>query len=119
VRGNTGRIYLGFSATASGAKSFVYAPNTGDIRFQDNATWGYTEMNSTPTTFLAAHWYKMEIVFGGGGAMTGHLYDSDGTTLLATVTQTYASVPVGGVALRSFATGGTSDVDTIQICTGP
>ncbi len=51
--------------------------------------------------------------FTGGGTVVGKLYDSDGTTLLNSVTQTYGSLPVGGLAIRSF---GTLDMDTIQVC---
>ena len=112
--GGAGRIYFGFDATAAGCKSFVFAPNTGDIRFQDNATYGFTELMTTPFTATPARWYKMEITFRAGGIAEGRLYDSDGTTLRATVTQTYAGgIGVNGVALRSF--GGFS-IDTVQRC---
>ncbi|HCH66246.1 MAG TPA: hypothetical protein DFR83_25810, partial [Deltaproteobacteria bacterium] len=44
VRSGSGRVYLGFDSDGSGTKSFVLAANTGDIRFQDNPSYGYTEL---------------------------------------------------------------------------
>jgi len=89
TRGGTGRFYFGFAASAGGCKSFVAAPNTGDIRFQDNAGWGFTELTSVAQTFVAGRWYKMEIEFRAGNQVVGRLYDSNGTTLLNSVTQAH------------------------------
>lgn len=115
VRGTGGRVYLGFSASSAGAKSFVIAPNTGDIRFQDNVGWAYKELTTKATSFIASHWYKAEIVFGASGTVTGNLYDTDGKTLLSTVTHPFGSVAIGGLALRVWAL----DVDTITVCPAP
>ena len=117
VRGTGGRVYLGFDGNALGGKSFVFGPNTGVILMQDNASWGYTEFEMTTISAAASHWYLMKTTIGAGGSVTGTLYDSDGTTLLASVTHVYAGgVGIGGVTLRTF---GGMDLDTIQVCPAP
>jgi len=113
VRGGTGRSYVGFAASASGCKSFVVAQNTGDIRFQENAGFGYSELSSSSTSIASGTWYLMEVEFLGGGSVVGRLYASDGTTLINSVTHSYGSIPVGGVCIRSFSGFA---IDTIQIC---
>jgi hypothetical protein len=80
----------------------VLAPNTGDIRFQENAGYGYAELNTLSQGFLADHWYRMEVIWGLGGLLTGKLYDSDGTTLLNTVSATSNLYTSGGIAFRGF-----------------
>ena len=115
VRNTGGRAYLGFGASSAGAKSFVIAPNTGDIRFQDNGGWSYGELSSTATTIVASHWYKAEVVFGTGGKVTGNLYDTDGKTLLSTVSYTFPAAPIGGPALRIWKL----DIDTVTYCAAP
>lgn len=113
VRPGSGRAYIGFAASSGGARSFVVAPNTGDIRFQDNPGWAYTELTTTLTTITAGRWYLAEIEFASGNRVIGRLFDSDGTTLVATVEHTFASPSTGGLALRTFLGFA---VDTIQIC---
>jgi hypothetical protein len=112
VRGGSGRIYLGFDASSSGAKSFVVAYNTADIRFQNNSGYGYTELTTTSMSHTAGRWYLMEVEFASTSA-TGRLYDSDGTTLRGSVTHSYGESLVGGIAVRAFSSG---DIDTVQIC---
>ncbi len=112
VRGGSGRIYLGFDASSSGAKSFVVAYNTADIRFQNNSGYGFTELSTRSMSHTAGRWYLMEVEFSSTSA-TGRLYDSDGTTLRGSVTHSYGESLVGGVALRAFSSG---DIDTVQIC---
>ncbi|MBI5490009.1 MAG: putative metal-binding motif-containing protein [Deltaproteobacteria bacterium] len=113
VRPGDGRAYIGFAASAGGCKSFVAAPNTTDIRFQDNAGWGFEELNYSTQSFAAGTWYLMEVEFYAGDTVTGRLYAADGTTLLNSVTQTFSSSVVGGLALRTF---GAFAVDTISVC---
>jgi hypothetical protein len=113
TRGGTGRVYIGFDASGAGAKSFVLAPNTGDIRFQENASYGYVELTSTAFSFTAGVWYYVEIEDLGGNTLQGRVYASDGATLLGSVSHTFGSRSPGGVALRSFSG---HDVDTIVHC---
>src|SRR5437764_15185509 len=83
---------------SSGTLSFVLAANTGDIRFQENPGYAFTELNSSPQAFLGDHWYFAEIDWGVGGGLTGKLFDSDGTTLLNTVTSSYTLFTLVGIA---------------------
>ncbi len=108
-----GRIYLGFGGSAAGCKSFVLAPNTTDIRFQDNPSFGFTELTVQPFTFTAGRWYFIEIEYLGGTMIEGRVYDEDGVTLLGSATETFASSVSGGVALRAF---GANHIDTIEYC---
>ena len=48
-----------------------------------------------------------------GGLAIGRLYDSDGTTLLNTVSHDYLSDQAGGVAIRAF---GGIYADTVTVC---
>ena len=109
---SSGRFYFGFDATSSGSKSFVMATNTGDIRFQENTTWGYTELNTSAQTYVTDRWYRMEIEIQSGTTAMGRLFDQDGTTLLNSVTQAYSSIGSGGLALRSF--GGFA-IDSLEV----
>jgi hypothetical protein len=113
--GSSGRTYIGFAASAVGAKSFVLAPNTGDIRFQDNPGFGYTELTVAPFSFVYGQWYYAEIEITGATTAVGRLYDSDGMTLLGTVSQDFGAPLVGGAAIRAF---GTHDIDTFRYCGG-
>ena len=110
---SSGRAYLGFAATASGALSFVMGPNTSEILFQTNSSYGYTVEVRSSTTFTTGNWYLMEIEFLGSGMVQGTVYESDGVTVLNTLTHDYGSFTPGGVAIRSF---GTTSVDTIEVC---
>lgn len=104
VRGGSGRAYLGFDSTSSGTKSFVVAFNTGDIRFQTNTSYSYTEMNSTAYSIPTGQWLQATVTINSATSATGRLYDSSGT-LLATVSQTYPSISgTGYIAMRSFST---------------
>jgi len=102
ARPGNGRVYLSFDATAAGAKSFVLASNTNDIRFQENVGYGYTELNISAQTYTTGQWYLLEVEILSSTSAIGRLYGADGTTLLNSVTQTYSSIGSGGIALRSF-----------------
>jgi hypothetical protein len=108
--GGNGRFYLGFGADAGGASSFVLAPNTGDIRFQNNDSFGFQELNISGQSFLS-QWYLAEIVFALNGDIIGNLYGSDGTTLLNSLTAQGVTNTLGGVALRAF---GDWSIDSLQ-----
>ncbi|MDZ7802600.1 PEP-CTERM sorting domain-containing protein [Thiohalophilus sp.] len=110
--GNSGRAYLGFGADANGTQSFVLAPNTEDIRFQDNFGYGFSELDISSQTFSFNRWYRAEVIWSTGGAVTGNLYDSDGTTLLNTVNSSVSYSSTGGLALRGFSN---VSFDTIEL----
>ncbi len=110
---NGGRAYLGFDADPNRSRSFVVARNTGDIRFQDNPNYGFTELNIVRQSFTS-QWYYAEVEFLGGGQVIGRVFDDDGTTLLNSVSQSYSdSSLVGGISMRSFSG---NRVDSIQVC---
>lgn len=106
-----GRAYLGFGASASGCWSLVAAPNSGELLLQLNSPYAsYTVVAEAPQAWVAGKWYKAAVEFSSGGTVTGKLYDSDGTTLLNSVTYTGVTGLPGGVAIRSF---GDFALDTI------
>lgn len=111
------RAYFGFGASSAGTLSFVLAPNTGDIRFQENPSYGFTELGSSPQSFVADQWYRVEVDWDVGGMLTGSLYASDGTTLLNSVTSSSNLFTSGGIAFRGF--GGVKFFDTIALVPEP
>jgi hypothetical protein len=117
VRSNaaaSGRLYLGFDASSSGCKSFVAGFNVGgDIRFQNNVSYGHSELTVQSFSWTTGGWYYMEIEILAGGVAEGRLYAADGVTLLGSLTESYGTIGSGGVALRSF---GNVSFDTLSIC---
>jgi hypothetical protein len=100
---SSGRAYLGFDSSASGTRSFVVAPNTGDIRFQQNASYGYSELSISTYSIPTGQWLYMEVELTSTTTATGRLYDSDGTTLLDSVSHTFSTAHGGGgVAIQTF-----------------
>jgi len=103
VQSNGGRIYLGFDSSASGTKSFVLAANTGDIRFQENAGYSYTELTTQSYSVPTGQWLQMEVELTSSTTAVGRILNSSGT-VLSTVSHTYSSSIGGGtVAIRSFS----------------
>jgi hypothetical protein len=96
-----GRAYFGFGASSGGTLSLVAAPNTGQLLLQDNSGFGFTQLAAVSQAYQANHWYRLEVVWGSGGALTGHLYDGNGTTLLNTVTAADTAFTSGGIAFRA------------------
>lgn len=112
--GGVGRAYLGFSANDDGCRSFVVAPNTGDIRFQQNDGYGYAELTIESYSFALDQWYWIQVENLDGYTMEGRLYASDRTTLLATVSHTYdTEVLPGSVAIRGFSD---MNFDALRVC---
>jgi hypothetical protein len=109
--GTSGRTYFGFCASASGSRSLVVAPNTNELIFQHNDSYGYVDATSAVQTYTSGQWYYMEIENLGSGNFQGRLYASDGTTLLNSVSFNFSAYCPGGVSMRSF--GGFA-IDTIE-----
>jgi len=98
-----GRSYLGFGASAAGTYSAVMAPNNSELIIQKNANYSsFHDLNAVSQTYLANHWYKLAVVWSLGGLITVNLYDSDGTTLLNTVSASDTAYTSGGIAFRAF-----------------
>ena len=110
-----GRAYVGVGATTDGALSLTLEPTSGAILFQE-ITDGYNkysnDLGAAAHSFVPDRWYRAEVVLGMGGTVVGNLYDSDGTTLLSTLTVSSPLVRSGGIAFRAF--GGVKAFDTVQ-----
>jgi hypothetical protein len=96
-----GRAYFGFGASSAGTLSLVAAPNTNQLLIQNNNGWGYTNIGAVNQTWQVNHWYRLEIDWGTSGKIVGKLFDSNGTTLLQTVTASTSVITSGGIAFRA------------------
>lgn len=105
-----GRAYFGFASSGSGTRSCVMGVNTGELICQDNPSYSYVNINTTPYTYTASVWYRLEAQYLGTGWYTCRLYGSDGLTVLSFLSCDYGSALPGGVAMRSFTS---YDMDTI------
>jgi subtilase family serine protease len=112
----SGRAYFGFGTTANGTLSAVLAANTGQLIIQNNAGFGFTDLAAVGQTYQANHWYRVEVAWGTSGTVIVRLYDSNGTTLLNSVTVATNDLTPGGFAFR--ATGSTVDWDTVTVSRG-
>lgn len=106
----SGRAYLGFAASASGCWSVVAAPNSSQLILQQNAGYGTADRVVVAQSWQANKWYKLVIQSLSTTSVSCQLYDSDGTTLLNSLSYGSVTGLPGGVAMRSF--GGFS-LDTI------
>jgi hypothetical protein len=97
-----GRAYFGFGASAGGTLSLVLAPNTGQLLIMNNVNYGYQTLAAVKQNYLANHWYRMEVDWGASGRITGKLFDSNGVTLLQTITATTTAINSGGIAFRAL-----------------
>jgi subtilase family serine protease len=106
-----GRAYFGFGASSSGTLSIVAAPNTGQMILQLNPGYGYMDLAAVNQGYQANHWYRLEVDWGVSGKIVGKLFDSNGTTLLNTVTATTTAITSGGIAFRAI--GSNKYFDTV------
>ena len=112
MRPGTGRLYLGFDSDSAGTRSFVLAPNTGDIRFQDNPGYSYTELTTTVFTWPTG-WVDFILQITSESSAEGILLDAATGVELARVSQTYGSpFTRGGLSLRAF---GSTYLDQIEV----
>src|SRR5258706_11732644 len=86
-----GRAYLGFGPTPKGTKALVFAPNAHTLILNDiPGFYTFEDVETAQIPLSVGAWYKLEIEFGSGGSVTGRLYESDGASLVATVTHTFS-----------------------------
>ena len=111
-----GRAYFGFGAGPNGTLSLVAAPNTNQLLIQNNAGYGFANIGAVSQTWQANHWYRLEVDWGTSGNIVGKLFDSNGTTLLNTVSASTTAITSGGIAFR--ATGSNKYWDTVQLTPG-
>jgi hypothetical protein len=115
-----GQANFGFGATSTGTLSIMASPASGVLQLQLNSgfTGTPTVLGSVSQTYAANHWYRLEVDWGSGGSITGKLLDSDGVTVLNTVTGTSTAITSGGIAFH--ATGTNSKFwDTVQTTVVP
>jgi subtilisin family serine protease len=109
-----GRAYFGFGASAAGTYSLVMAPNTGELIIQRNiGLFDFFNLAAVPQAWSLDQWYRFEVEWGDGGNITGRLFDSDGTTLLNTVSAVDTTFTSGGIAFRGF--DGAKYFDTVEV----
>jgi hypothetical protein len=102
---------FGFGATSSGTLSIVAAG--GLFQLRNNPGYNsVTVLGSVSQDFQANHWYRLQVDWGSTGNITGKLFDSDGTTLLNTVTGFTNLVTSGGIAFHASSV--TVKWDTVQ-----
>ena len=111
-----GRAYFTFGSSSAGTLSLVAAPNTNQLILQNNNGWGFLNLATAPQTWLTDHWYRLEIDWGTTGSIVGKLFDSDGATLLNSVTGSTTVITSGGFGFRSLS--GSVFWDTVQLTPG-
>src|SRR5207244_2405915 len=79
--------------------------------------YNFTDIGAVPQSYSLNHWYRLQVDWGTSGAISGKLFDSDGTTLLNTVTATDTAITSGGIAFRSLGSG-SKYFDTVQRTAG-
>jgi hypothetical protein len=106
----SGTASFGFGASSSGTLALVASPGTNQLILQ-RVTFGFfgattTQLAAVTQTFVANHWYRLRVDWSTSGAIIGKLYDSNGTTLLNTVTySTPTTIKSGGIAFQATGSG--------------
>jgi subtilisin-like proprotein convertase family protein len=110
-----GRAYCGFGASAVGAYSIGSAANTSQLILQmlDDNYGTVNDLAAVAQTWTLDKWYRLEAEWRLGGNIVGRLYDSDGITLLNTVTANDSTYTSGGIAFRAWDD---HYFDTIERC---
>src|SRR5262249_26775041 len=135
--GDTISAWVQFHGTADGQANFAFGANS-NIDGSPLATYSLalsadrrklyiqenffgSQLNSTigtstqNTRFLANHWYRVEATWGTDGSIVGKLFDSDGKTLLNSVSATANLFSAGGIGFH--ATGHDKYWDTVTAFT--
>ena len=108
-----GRAYFGFGTTVNGTLSAVLAPNTRQLLIQSDAGFGtFTNLASVAQSYQANHWYLVSVAWGKSGTVTVNLYDSNGTSLLKSVTVATGDTTPARFAFRAI--GSAQDWDTVR-----
>jgi hypothetical protein len=116
-----GRAYFASGANSNingsplATYSLVLAADTHKLYIQEN--FFGSPLNSTLGTsaqnfkFQANHWYRIQVIWGTDGSIVGQLYDSNGTTLLNSVSAKASLFSAGGIGFH--ATGHDKYWDTV------
>ena len=107
-----GASCMGFGASAAGCyavdmqcqQSLLRISKVVDYRNVTNAAGviGTITLATVPQTYIANRWYKIIVEWNVGGLIVAYLYDSDGSTLLNTVSATDNTWTSGGIGFRGF-----------------
>src|SRR5205807_2997023 len=97
-----GRAYFAFGTGSSGTLSLVAAPNTGQLILMQNPSFNFQTLAAVNQSYLANHWYRLEVDWGTSGKILGKLFDSDGKTLLNSVTASTLMFTSGGFGFRAI-----------------
>jgi len=111
----TGRAYCGFGATSAGTYSAVLSPTDSTFLIQRNVSYDFYDLTYASQTWTADKWYRVEVQWDVGGDITARLFDSDGTTLLNTISTNDSTYTSGGIAFRKV-TDGAAHFDTVERC---
>lgn len=114
------RNYFGFGGSVqAGCYSVILADNTVEFLIQYNAGFGYENLAAVSQSYHR-DWYRVVMHWEDGGVITAELYDSDGVTLLNTVSAVHGAFNTGGIAMRTFGdTGDPGCWDTFTRDSGP
>ena len=83
------------------------------FQLQRNPGYGFVHIGSSTQSWQANKWYRIEVMWMQTGEILARLYDSDGVTLLNTVSAFDSTVASGGIAFRAF--GGAKFFDSVKI----
>jgi subtilase family serine protease len=111
-----GRAYFAFGANTSGTLALVAAPNTGQLILMQNPNFGFQNLAAVSQSYLPNHWYRLEVDWGTSGTVVGKLFDSNGTTLLNSVTASTQLFTSGGFGFRAI--GSDKYWDTVTVTHG-
>ena len=99
-----GKAYFGFGASATGNLALVASPASNQLYLLNNSGYTYTTIGSASQTWQSNHWYRLQVDWGTNGSLVGKVFDSNGTTLLQTVTASCTAITSGGIAFRANGT---------------
>lgn len=110
-----GRLYLGFGASnTDNAFSIVAASDSNQLLFQNNANASFNDLTSAAQSY-GDQWYKLTLAWNTDGTATANLFDSDGTTLLQSVTETGLLSTNTGIALRGIGGAVVTSIDVAPV----
>lgn len=112
----SGVAAFGFGASDTGTLSLVASPSTHQLLLMNDVGYGAVTLGAANESFQGNHWYRLEVSWGTSGNIVGRIYDSNGTTLLQSVSGSTNAIKSGGIAFK--ANGGTAAWDTVQVSPG-
>ena len=99
---------MGFGASAAGCYAVAMQSQFSEFRiskvvdYLTAASGGTVTLKGIPQTYIANRWYKIIVEWNVGGLIVAYLYDSDGSTLLNTVSATDNTWISGGIGFRGY-----------------